>query len=84
MKTIKNRVFRGKRRLVLRSVEDYVSLIRFEASMDNRTTSEIARAADVAPATLANHLSGETTRPGFRTVVKILKAFGYFVRCEKS
>lgn len=72
------------RPVILRTLDDYVSLIRFEASMDSRSTSQLAKDADVCHGTLARHLAGDTTRPGFKTVLKILKVFGYRVRAEKG
>jgi len=70
--------------LVIQRTSDYVAIVQYHASVDTRSIPQIARDAGVSPGTVAKHVAGEITRPTFRTVVSLLRAFGYAVQARRG
>jgi DNA-binding phage protein len=70
--------------LVLRSVQEYLELVMFEASRTSEDPRAIAEKAGVAAETYRAHASGQVRDPRYRTCMGILKALGYDVLVGKA
>lgn len=79
MPTIKRISAQVRRGVVVHTIREYVALVQFHASADERTVVAMAEAAGVCPGTMAKHIAGDVEHPRYESVVGILRAFGYRV-----
>lgn len=62
LKTVKRINTQVRRGVVVHTIREYVSLVQFHASADDRSIVALADAAGVCPGTMAKHIAGEITK----------------------